>query len=1339
MKLIDINNRFFTFKGEPKKVYYCTDAETDYNLNVKVVNYVRATKKLEIAGNHVFQTRGKEIENILVIDDGLGMPYRPASDVRVLNTITPDSMGYDIHSALDKLKECVGGNITDFVCERLQWSREEITERLYAEQVDAVALAIYNIEARNQAMVVGDQTGIGKGRIASSLVRYAIVNGFIPIYCSENSGLFSDNYRDLVDIGCGNLKPFIINSDGNPNSKTSACVITTDENDKIIVVHKPMPNTSAKNTIFAKQEMPQGFDYILTTYSQLAQAFKGDDIGRDIEKFNFLRALAPKAIFIFDESHNISGSKAIATEWWNPDSEMVMGGSNQFYCFNELAKAAHGVLFLSATFAKRPENMVIYASRTCLQDAELNDTELISSISQGGEALQEVVSSSIVREGQMIRRESTNDDVKVRYITLDKQGAKEYGVSDLEAEHRAKCDFITNIINDINIFEKKYLQPVLDSINLVDEESGYHSEKTSKNMGVSHTPIFSKLFQTVGQLILSIKAEAVANHAIRRLEEGKKVVIGVANTMQTFIQDFDVNSEMAVNCDFSEVLKRALLASRKIMTKDSETGKKVGDNSFISLDQLSEEGMQFYIDLEKRINQASSGLSLSPIDLITSKIEAKKYKVGEVTGRDKKIEFTNKECTKGYVRKRKSESKSATFAKFQNNQLDVLIINVSGSTGASAHATTKNTNLTPEQVKPRVMIVAQAELDINKEVQKRGRINRTGQIYKPEYDYLISAIPAEKRLMMMLQQKLKSLDANSTSNQKQSTTIVDTDDFMNKYGDIVATQYLSENLDINDKLNDPLGLGQKEDSDKAKKVDIGKVTGYVPLLTCAEQEDFYNTILENYKKFVDDLKEQGEYDLEVETMDLDAKLVGKLQLMEGAGSGHSNFADAVYIGNYDCKLLKKPYKQSDIKTMLENYLQDPVSHTMLDGKQYAAKLSDEMTNYYDDEIDSLQIEMRETLNQRIDEYKKKIFEKGGTEDDATIGVEKLKGEMNEKFIARRNKMNALKNKAKYLKRFYAGRACIVDNNSNTQAICLGAYIGNKTKNKFAESNIEIRFAVASPQKIMTITLVKDNVDKLAVIDGTLISDGSYYDTTDYDKKYLDNWNEMTRSASGDRETRQIIVGNILKAYSKKPKGSKLISFTTNKGEILKGLLVPRGSKEENGNKQVLSKYAIGKMKSNILKSFKTGEFCTFNLTRGCSLSLNTDYYKIRFTTELPDTFKRLNTTEIVQLSDSGRGFDIKKQYGKTFYELTSDDSRNLVKLIDLLEKYQFQVELLPSQVEKIFPQSTELKEGYWIPLKVDKSKIPTGNKQPNSSDSADTKRKRALALMLKMKMAKAKM
>src|SRR6185312_7758430 len=149
------------------------------------------------------------------------------------------------------------------------------------------------------------------------------------------------------------------------------------------------------------------------------------------------------------------------------------------------------------------------------------------------------------------------------------------------------------------------------------------------------------------------------------------------------------------------------------------------------------------------------------------------------------------------------------FRRFNNNEIDALMINQSGSTGASAHAIVTN-KVSASEVKKRVMDVLQAELNINTEVQKRGRVNRTGQILLPEYDYIMSAIPAEIRLMMMLQKKLKSLDANTTSNQKQSTKILDVPDFLNKYGDKIVKEYLSENPEINELLDDPLKIAKPD-------------------------------------------------------------------------------------------------------------------------------------------------------------------------------------------------------------------------------------------------------------------------------------------------------------------------------------------------------------------------------------------------------------------------------------------------------------------------------------------------------------------------------------------------
>src|SRR5678815_361266 len=246
------------------------------------------------------------------------------------------------------------------------------------------------------------------------------------------------------------------------------------------------------------------------------------------------------------------------------------------------------------------------------------------------------------------------------------------------------------------------------------------------------------------------------------------------------------------------------------------------------------------------------------------------------------------------------------------------MINQSGSTGASAHAIPTG-KVSKDQVKQRVMIVLQAELDINTEVQKRGRINRTGQILKPIYDYVTSGIPAEKRLMMMLQKKLKSLDANTASNQKQSSKILDVPDFLNKYGDKIVKDYLVENKDINDLIDDPLHLEDSKSDSGSQEGSMledaaHKVSGRVAVLSTKMQQDFYNEISERYSDYVEYLKQVGEYDLEVEAMDLETETVSSKIIKMGKGSD-SAFGDDSMLETVRANVLKKPFTKTEIKNL----------------------------------------------------------------------------------------------------------------------------------------------------------------------------------------------------------------------------------------------------------------------------------------------------------------------------------------------------------------------------------------------------------------------------------------
>ena len=101
----------------------------------------------------------------------------------MLEVDTPDAMAFDGQQALLEMKRDVGGDVTAFVTQRLKYrSKDELCAALAAEQIDSVALAIMAVEKYQQGIIIGDQTGIGKGRQAAAMIRYGVLQGMVPIF-----------------------------------------------------------------------------------------------------------------------------------------------------------------------------------------------------------------------------------------------------------------------------------------------------------------------------------------------------------------------------------------------------------------------------------------------------------------------------------------------------------------------------------------------------------------------------------------------------------------------------------------------------------------------------------------------------------------------------------------------------------------------------------------------------------------------------------------------------------------------------------------------------------------------------------------------------------------------------------------------------------------------------------------------------------------------------------------------------------------------------------------------------------------------------------------------------
>ena len=1049
-----------------------------------------------------FGKRGHSRQGDAPEDWELGLVYSPQSKARSLDTHVPDSMADETHAVLKRVEGEVGGDIDDFVRDRLNYpTKQALYDVLSAEQVDAVALAIYNIEGLGQSLIVGDMTGIGKGRIAAALVRYGVLQGKRPVFLTVQPNLFSDIYRDLKAIGSGHLVPFIFNA---PDTKSDI----KDEDGR--VVYSALGKAEQKG-IFDSGELPAVYDYAVATYSQ----FNSPE--RRTEKPVFLKQIASGSIMVLDEAHTASGT----------------GNTGRF--MQDVTADAGGVLFLSATYAKEPANMPLYARKTCMSEATITKDGLVDAFSKGGVALQEVVASLIVREGQMIRRERSYEGIEVKYTALTEKAD----------EHRAVSDNITSIMRDIINFQQNYVKPIIQDLDARIASSGQQAVERSgtEQAGIDNTPYYSKIFQVIHQMLFSIKAEDVAQAAVRHLREGRKPVIAFSSTMASFVDELiegigeEETDGVRIPIDFSHVLLKGLdgVLRYTVVRMEGDTTPRE-----ISLSELSVQGRNEYVRIRDKIKRYTSGISISPIDIVLETIRRAGFSAIEVTGRNLEIKVSADRKT-GLAVPRKRISTFDAFRLFNDNEIDALLINQSGSTGASAHAVPTK-KVPAHEVKQRVMLILQAELDINQEIQKRGRINRTGQILKPIYEYISSSIPAEQRLMMMLQEKLKSLDANTSSNQKQSSAMLNVADFLNKVGNGVVKEYLLDFPETNKMLNDAL----KNDRDDFAHF----VTGRVAVLPSAMQQEFYEEVTQRYRDTVEYLKQVDEYDLEMETVNLGAQTKHKQVLVVGKG-GYSAFGGDTYIETVTANVLRKPMSATEIKNFLEKEdntkaLADPAILTTAI-EQQIAKEQLEINSDYD-----LEVAILPTRSKLV-----KLRESG--DDQAYMALyDELLDRINDE---RREKLQKVADnyysRLTYLKMvfsyFQPGKQLHYPMRDGenagglVMAIFLGLQMSKNSRRPFAPSSIKLQFALNNTQRMVTLPASK-RTEVLAII-GANVND-SQMELDDY----LEAWDDERQRLNTDRHTRYIITGNLLQGMGSMP--GKLVSYTLLDGGTSKGILLP---------------------------------------------------------------------------------------------------------------------------------------------------------------------------------------
>ena len=1067
--------------------------------------------------------------------------YRPHNSAFSLNSVAPAAMVEAMDNVLTQI-EAQHGSIDEFIKTELGYDTiEEAHQALAAEQMDSVAMAIYQMK-QGQALIIGDQTGVGKGRQMAALIRWAVQRGEKPVFITQKADLFSDIYRDLVDVGSGDLVPFIFNSDG--------AMVDSKGN----TVHKPLSSAEMAK-VFASGALPDEYDFAVLTYSQVntgdavsqqemeeaakksgARTKKSKNVknGKATPKATFLRVIAKDNYLFLDESHTAAGS------------------SNTGAYLQSILRGAKAATFASATFAKRPDTMPLYAIRTAMSQAKVEPDKMISIIEKGGVTLQEIMSRELTNAGQMVRRERDMSDVVTDWKTI----------TDPETVRRARENYDRTIaaFNAIIKFQEDYVKPMIEALDMelaVMAESAGVKRGTDK-MGVENVPFASKTYNYTKQLMLALKVDAIADEVEAEINAGRHPVIALESTMESSIKDYAAG-ETIDEPTFSASLLKGLDTVMQYTVKDEDGNER---HERYSPQALGPAGEKAYYELQDFIRESTSDIFISPLDAIIERLNDKGYKVGELTGRNMYVE--RNDDGRVVVKRRTDKDKKKMQREFNSGTLDVLILNKSASTGISLHASEKFSDQ-----RQRSMIIAQPLSDINDYMQMIGRIDRTGQVHRGYYINLGLPVPAENRFLMMLSTKLKSLNANTTTSQDSESNDVEAPDLLNKYGSQVVVEYLRDNVEIYEKMGAPLkkgGLGggrvqaSELDEYKPQEDDARKVTVYVALLTTKEQEEFYDDVVRRYNELIKYLNDTGSNDLKITVMPLRAKTIEKRVSSEGIDpDGNNPFARNSFVEKVEMDVLRKPMKSDEIRKVIEQINRGASPAEYLESVLETIRNEDEARIAAEEErYEKAKAKAVEDIAKQTDKIN---GQKKRSDEEKRVAIENFIAETNEKVENKHNDNIVRLNQSsdqimRRLRMFEVGKSYLVPDNLEAMVFDFATpaiFCGYKTKDsKITASTTLAVFATLDGRRRIEIKL--SQIDALRSIDKMTNDNWDAARATT-----LDNWDSQIPSET--RKTGFIMTGNILQAiadtqdeYGGYP--GQLISYTDIDGNVHDGILMP---------------------------------------------------------------------------------------------------------------------------------------------------------------------------------------
>lgn len=1054
--------------------------------------------------------------------------YDPISRNRAVGTLVPANLKSVIAQALADVAAKAGGDIDASLASRLGYSPDEFAKAFSAEQADALGLAMDQMD-QGKGFIIGDQTGVGKGRFVAALIRYADRKGLIPVFVTEKNALYADMYRDLTDIGSTDIGKAIL-----PTDAGFKLPLTENPDGPALRTPDAKAHLETLRAIGATGKLPDGKRALFTTYTQMQE--RGDGA---TPRQQMLAAIMPTSFLILDESHNAGGA--------GQSDRQEKGKMPRSDFFRQMVRNAASAAFSSATWAKRPDVMTLYALKTDMAKAVKDVSQLPDAIKAGGIPLQQIMTAQLARAGQYIRRERSFDGVA--YDT--------HSVPVDEERYAAVC----KVLADIFLLSDKYIPVALKAIKSeIKEGAGTIGPDGAVGYAaVSNTGFSSIMHNLVSQMLLAIKTPGLIDLIDADIKAGRQAVVALTNTMSAFLSDYAELTGTApgqpMPITFNNLLLRYLDRTRRYVVKPpfAKKGEK-GEVHWLDVADLSQAGQNLYRSIEQDVNSLDlSNMPVSPIDYMRAELRRLGHEVDEITGRSEALDYTA--GGKAIYRVRGDSDKSgAARVKARNGfnagKIKVLILNQSGSTGISLHASERNP---PAGQGQRVMYVLQADPNIDTFMQMLGRVHRTGQVKLPRYVQLVADVPAENRPAAVLSAKMASLNASTTAARKSAIGSDVMPDFMNEYGARAMEQFLSDNPDMNTALGNPAGAKETdaaEDDDgganRRGEVDplavLKKATGRVAMLPPPTQREFYEQFLALYKAVLDEAEAGGVSVLEAKRLDLDAKPLESHTIHEGVPGSQNPFEAPARLVRADVKRLTKPPEPVQILGEIMRGLGageefNPAQYADRSPSDIADKITVGTYALTERALDARIAAVDEALTKRLADAQE--IEQDAKRAAIIARLEAQAARLKDTFqLMQPGQMVALHTK---------------ENPDGEQALVVAIKQRPKTSSVTPSSWDVVLMRADGARTVSSMSVFwPPSAAKLSSDDtGVRVTEAPGADLGEFLQSLVDQRQEQ-------REERWLATGNVLAAYQQRAlRRGNIVNFTDNQGAVRQGILMPR--------------------------------------------------------------------------------------------------------------------------------------------------------------------------------------